>query len=184
MSFGWSTVPLNNTAELLLLTSTKYLKVRSLLGGIPIALSVKAIQEMTAVTGVASSTLMTTERSLGVLGGSEKDRVSHSNLAKEGELIVDHEILLLSLTIDRHLSCVLQIPCNQIKLHSLSSTGHSTGVVATVIKCSAINDQVGCHHYEVTVNCNPLWQSHQDGVGSQVFLVEQCTILIPCNIVH
>ena len=83
MSFGWSTVLLNNAAELLFLTSTKYLKVRSLLGGIPIALSLKAIQEMRAVTGAVSSTSMTTERPLGVLGGSEKDRVSQSN---EGSL--------------------------------------------------------------------------------------------------
>ena len=83
VSFGWSTVLLNNAAELLFLTSTKYLKVRSLLGGIPIALSLKAIQEMRAVTGAVSSTSMTTERPLGVLGGSEKDGVSQSN---EGSL--------------------------------------------------------------------------------------------------
>ena len=156
MSFGWSTVPLNNTAELLLLNSTKYLKVWFPPGGIPVAPSIKAIQEIRAVTGVVSSALMTTERPLGVLGSSDKDRVSHSNLAKEGELIVDHEYLLLSLTIDRDLSCVLQICCNHTQLYSLSSTGHSTGVVATVIKCSAINDQVGCHQCEVSAKSHPL----------------------------
>ena len=74
MLVGWFTVALNNTAELLVLTSTKYLKVRFPPGGIPVALSIKAIQEMTAVTGVVSSALMTTSRPLGVLGGSEKYR--------------------------------------------------------------------------------------------------------------
>ena len=72
MLVGWSTVVLNNTAELLLLTSTKYLKVWFPPGGIPVALSIKAIQEMTAVTGVVSSALMTTSRPLGASGGSEE----------------------------------------------------------------------------------------------------------------
>ena len=66
---GWSTVPLNNTAGLLLLTSTKYLKVWFPPGGIPVALSIKAVQEMIAVTGVVSSGLMTAVRPVGVLGG-------------------------------------------------------------------------------------------------------------------
>ena len=70
MSVGCSTVVLNNTAELLLLTSTKYLKVWFLPGGIPVALSIKAIQEMTAVNDVVSFALMTTVRPLGALGGS------------------------------------------------------------------------------------------------------------------
>ena len=69
---GWSTVALNSTAELLSLTSTKYIKVWFLLGGMPVALSIKAIQEMTAVTGVVSSAVMTTVRPLGSLGRSEK----------------------------------------------------------------------------------------------------------------
>ena len=72
MLVGCSTVALNNTAELLLLTSTKYLKVWFPPGGIPIALSIKAIQEMTAVTGAVSSTLITTTRPSGALGGSEE----------------------------------------------------------------------------------------------------------------
>ena len=74
MLVGWSTVALNNTAELLLLTSTKYLKVWFPPGGIPVALPIKAIQKMTAVTGVLSSALMTTSRPLGALGGSEEYR--------------------------------------------------------------------------------------------------------------
>ena len=90
----------------------------------------------------------------------------------------------LRLTIDRHLSCILQISYNHTKLHFLSPTGHSTGVVATVIICSTINGQVGHHPCEVTVNCDPLWQSHQDGGDGQVFLIQQCTVLVPCNIVH
>ena len=68
---GWSTVVQNNTAEELLLTSTKYLKVWFPPGGIPVALSIKAIQEMTAVTGDVSLGVMTTDRPLGVLGGPE-----------------------------------------------------------------------------------------------------------------
>ena len=71
MLVGCFTVVLNNTAELLLLTATKYLKVWFPPGGIPVALSIKAIQEMTAVTGVVSSALMKTVRLLGALGGSE-----------------------------------------------------------------------------------------------------------------
>ena len=71
---GCSTVALNNTLELLLLTSIKYLKVWFPPGGIPVALSIKAIQEMTAVTGVVSSALITTSRPLGALGGSEQYR--------------------------------------------------------------------------------------------------------------
>ena len=72
MLVGCSTVALNNTAELLLLTSTKYLNVWFPPGGIPVAFSIKADQEMTAVTGVVSFALMITVRSLGALGGSEK----------------------------------------------------------------------------------------------------------------
>ena len=68
---GWSTVALNNTAEVLLLTSTKYLKVWLPLGGIPVALSINAIQEMTAVTGDVSFGLMTADRPVGALGDSE-----------------------------------------------------------------------------------------------------------------
>ena len=79
MLVGWSTVPLNNTAELLLLTSTKYLKVWSPPGGIPVALIIKAVQEMIAVTGVVSFVLMTTVRPLGASGGSEKGRVAQSD---------------------------------------------------------------------------------------------------------
>ena len=78
MLVAWSTAPLNNTAELLLLTSTKYLKVWFPPGGIPVALSIKAVQEMIAVTGVVSSALMTTVRPLGVLGGPEKGRFAQS----------------------------------------------------------------------------------------------------------
>ena len=74
MLVGWSTVVLNNTPELLLLTSTMYLKVWFPSGGVPVALSLKAIQEMTVVTGVVSFALMTTSRPLGALGGSEKYR--------------------------------------------------------------------------------------------------------------
>ena len=72
MLVGWSTVALNNTAELLLLTSTKYIKVWFPPGGIPVALSIKAIQEMTAVTVSVSSALMTTVRLSGAFGSSEK----------------------------------------------------------------------------------------------------------------
>ena len=71
MLVGWSTVPLNNIGELLLFTSTKYLKVWFPPGGIPVALSIKAIQEMTAVTGVVSSALMSTVRPEGASGGPE-----------------------------------------------------------------------------------------------------------------
>ena len=79
MLVGWSTVPLNNIGELLLFTSTKYLKVWFPPGGIPVALSIKAVQEMIAVTGVVSSALMTTVRPLGASGGSEKGGVTQSN---------------------------------------------------------------------------------------------------------
>ena len=72
MLIGWSTVPLNSTAELLLLTSTKYLKVWFPPGGIPVVLSIKAIQEVIAVTGVVLSGWISTIRPLGALGGSEK----------------------------------------------------------------------------------------------------------------
>ena len=78
MLVGWSTVALNNTAELLL-TSTKYLKVWFPPGGIPVALFIKAIQEMTAVTDVVSFALMTTSRPVGALGISEKYR-SHRGM--------------------------------------------------------------------------------------------------------
>ena len=68
---GWSTVALNNTAEVLLLTSTKYLNVGFPPGGIPVALAIKAIQEMLAVTGDVSLELMSADNPLGVLGRSE-----------------------------------------------------------------------------------------------------------------
>ena len=68
---GWSTVAQNNTAEVLLLTSTKYLKLVFPPGGIPVALSSNAIQEMTAVTGIVSSDLMTTDRPVGPAGRSK-----------------------------------------------------------------------------------------------------------------
>ena len=70
---GWSTVALNNTAEVLvlLLTSTKYLNVGFPPGGIPVALPINAIQEMTAVTGVVSFGVMIADRPLGALGGSK-----------------------------------------------------------------------------------------------------------------
>ena len=74
MSFGWSTVLLNNAAELLLLNSTKYLKVWFPPGGIPVAPSIKTIQEIRAITGVVSSAMMVTVRPLGASGGSEKGR--------------------------------------------------------------------------------------------------------------
>ena len=74
MLVGWSTVALNNTAKLLLLTSTKYLKVCFPPGGIPVALSIKAIQEMTAITGIVSSALTSTSRPLGAFGGPKKRR--------------------------------------------------------------------------------------------------------------
>ena len=66
---GWSTVVLNNIAEVLLLTSTKYLNVWFSSGGIPVALSSKTIQEMTAVTGEVSSSVMTTPKPLSISGG-------------------------------------------------------------------------------------------------------------------
>ena len=68
---GWSTVVQNNTAEELLLTSTKYFKVWFPPRGIPVALSIKAIQVMTAVTGGVSFGVMTADRPLGVLRGSK-----------------------------------------------------------------------------------------------------------------
>ena len=51
---GWSTVALNNTAEVMLLTSTKYLKIGFPPGGTPVAVFIRAVQEMTAVTGNVS----------------------------------------------------------------------------------------------------------------------------------
>ena len=69
---GWSTVALNNTAEVLLLTSTKYLKLVFPPRGIPVALSSNAIQEMLAVTGIVSSDLMTADRPVGTAGRSKK----------------------------------------------------------------------------------------------------------------
>ena len=71
MLVGWSTVALNNTAEVLLLTSTKYLSIWSPPGGIPVALSINVIQEMIAVTGDLSFGLMTADRPMGALGDSE-----------------------------------------------------------------------------------------------------------------
>ena len=70
---GWSTVVQNNTAEVLLLTLTKYLKVRFPPRGIPVymELSIKGIQSMTTVTGAVSLELMTADNPLGALGGSE-----------------------------------------------------------------------------------------------------------------
>ena len=70
MPVGWFTVALNNTAELI--TSTKYLKVWFPPVGIPVALSIKGIQEMVAVTGVVSFALMTKSRALGAVEGSEE----------------------------------------------------------------------------------------------------------------
>ena len=55
----WSTVVLNNTTELLLLTSTKYLKRWPVPGGIPITLPIKSNQEILAVTGLVSTASMT-----------------------------------------------------------------------------------------------------------------------------
>ena len=72
MLVGWSTVALNNTAELLLLTSTKYLKVWFPPGGIPVASAIKAVQEMSAVNGIVLLDIISTVRPLGALGGSEK----------------------------------------------------------------------------------------------------------------
>ena len=72
MLVGWSTVALNNTAELLLLTFTKYLRVWFPPGGIPVALSIKVIQEMTAITGIVSSVLTSTSRPLGAFGGPKR----------------------------------------------------------------------------------------------------------------
>ena len=68
---GWSTLILNNTAEVLLLTSTKYLNVWFPTGGILVALSIKGNQEITAVTGLVSSGLMTAVTLLGASGGSK-----------------------------------------------------------------------------------------------------------------
>ena len=58
VSFGWFTVALNNTAKVVSLTTTKYVKVLFRPVGIPVAFSINAIQEMSAVTGVVSSGLM------------------------------------------------------------------------------------------------------------------------------
>ena len=78
---GWSTVALNNTAEVLLLTFTKYLKAWFPPGGIPVTLSAKAVQEMTAVTGDVSFGVMIADRPLGALGGSElNDRTTHCSV--------------------------------------------------------------------------------------------------------
>ena len=70
---GWSTVVQNNTVEVLLLTSTKYLKVGFPPRGIPVyaELFIKGIQSMTAVTGDMSLDMMTADNPLGALGGSE-----------------------------------------------------------------------------------------------------------------
>ena len=62
---GWSTVALNNTAEVLLLTDTKYLKGRYSSGESTGAFSNKGIQEMFAVTGVVPSGVITTDRPSG-----------------------------------------------------------------------------------------------------------------------
>ena len=73
---GWSTVALNNTAEVLLLTSTKYLNVGFPPGGIPVSLFISAIQEMLAVTGDVSYGVMIADRPLSALGGSAlNDRI-------------------------------------------------------------------------------------------------------------
>ena len=61
---GWSTVALNNTAKMLLLTSTKYPKGRYSTGSIG-AFSKKDIQEMLAVTGIVPSGVMATDRPSG-----------------------------------------------------------------------------------------------------------------------
>ena len=70
---GWSTVVQNNTAEVLLLTSTKYLNVGFPPGGIPVymELSIKGIQSMTAVTGDVSLDMTAADNPLGALGDSE-----------------------------------------------------------------------------------------------------------------
>ena len=68
---GWSTIVLNNIAELLLLTSTKYLKVWFSPGGIPVTLPIKGDQEISAVTGLVSTALMTAVTLLGASGGSK-----------------------------------------------------------------------------------------------------------------
>ena len=82
---GWSTVALNNTAEVLLLTSTKYLNVGFPPGGIPVALFINAIQEMLAVTGVVSYGVMIADRPLSALGDSAlNDRINmalHSHVS-------------------------------------------------------------------------------------------------------
>ena len=102
---GWSTVALNNTAEVLLLTSTKYLKVWFPPGGIPVTLSAKAVQEMTAVTGDVSFGVMIADRPLGALGGSElNEKTTHAQCV----LAAKHCGKVYSeLTIDKHLSSVL-----------------------------------------------------------------------------
>ena len=66
-----STVVQNNTAEVLLLTCTKYLKLWFPPRGIPVTLSVNTIQEMTAVTGIESLDVMTVDRPIGALGISK-----------------------------------------------------------------------------------------------------------------
>ena len=179
---GWSTVALNNTAEVMLLTSTKYLNIGFPPGGIPVALFIKAVQEMTVVTGNVPYDVMTADRPLGALGGSAlNDRIAHGLCmlaAKQCDEVYS------VLTIDKHLGGILQIPCNYIKLHSPCPTGRSTGVVATIVQCGIVNGQVGHHHCEITDNCEPLWGSHQDRGSSQIFLMNQFTILEPQNIVH
>ena len=180
---GWSTVVLNNTAEVLLLTSTKYLNIGFPPGGIPVELIIKAVQEITAVTGNVSYGVMTADRPLGALGGSAlNDKIAHGL----GMLAAKQRDEVYSvLTIDKHLGGVLQIPCNYIKLHSPCPTDHSTGVVATVVQCGIGNGQVGHHQCEITDNCEPLWGSHQDRRSSQIFLTELCSVIsVPCNMVH
>ena len=74
---GWSTVVQNNTAEVLLLTSTKYLKLVFPPGGIPVALFINAIQEMLALTGAVLYGVMIADRPLSALGGSAlNDRIN------------------------------------------------------------------------------------------------------------
>ena len=80
---------------------------------------------------------MTADRPLGALGGSAlNDRIAHGLCMLAAKQCDD---VYSVLTIDKHLSGVLQIPCNYFKLNSPGPTGHSTGVVATVIQCGISN---------------------------------------------
>ena len=82
--FGWSTLSVNNTAEVLLLTSMEYLKAWVSPGGIPVALPIKDNQEITVVTGLVSSGLMIAVTLLGKSGGSEQNIRQVDNILLEG----------------------------------------------------------------------------------------------------